>query len=77
MRCGQRTCGGTNYWESPKGLNEAIKKYVISNWDKIAPGIIESMRQEERDALKDCQSYVDEMQKLISGILVQRVFQAL
>lgn len=66
MRCGQHTCGGTNYWESPKALNEAIKRYVIAHWAKIYTDVFDDLKQREADALKDCQEYVDKMQKLIN-----------
>ena len=68
MRCGQKVAGGQNYWESPVGMNKAVLTYLTENWDNIYPSVLEILEKEERHALKDCQSWVDEMQALISVV---------
>lgn len=65
MRCGQHTEGGQNYWESPDGLNAAILDYLVSNWESIYPVVIRIMEEKEREALINCQKYIDEMQQKI------------
>lgn len=65
-RAGQQTCGGKNYWETEKAFNQAILQYLIDGWSDHYPVIIEIMRQKERESLRNCQSFVDGMQKLIS-----------
>lgn len=63
-RCGQHTCGGKNYWESPKALNEAIKKIICKD-KTIINRAIELLKQKELQALKDCQKFIDELQEQI------------
>lgn len=64
-RMGQQTCGGTSYWKTEEGFNLAILEHIISDWDTIYPKVIAILESKESKALKECQSYVNDMQKLI------------
>jgi hypothetical protein len=66
-RAGQQTSGGKNYWETGEKFNLAILEYIVDNWESISIDVLERLRQKEIAALRDCQQYVDEMQKLIDG----------
>ncbi len=66
-RMGQQTCGGKSYWETGEEFNKAILKYLINHWGNIYPKVIEAMEKEEKEALLKCQSYIDEMQKVIDS----------
>lgn len=65
-RAGQHTTGGKNYWETEKAINQAILEYLVDNWDTIAPFIRYRLQEKERDALIQCQSFIDEMQAQIT-----------
>lgn len=65
VRAGQQCCGGQNYWETEKEFNAAILEYLVSNWSEIYPSVISMMETKERQALIACQSYIDDLQKLI------------
>lgn len=67
MRAGQQAAGGRNYWETDNLFNQAMLAYLVQNWSAHYPEIIKIMEQKERAALLACQTYVDEMQALISG----------
>lgn len=66
-RAGQQSCGGQNYWETGKEFNQAILEYLVSDWDNVWPKVHEILKEKERSALEDCQSFVNEMQALIDG----------
>jgi len=65
-RMGQQSSGGSNYWKTEKNFNQAILDYIIFNWKVIYLGVLERMKKQETDALKECQSFIDEMQKIIN-----------
>ena len=64
-RMGQQYCGSQSYWETEAGFNSAILEYIVKNWESIFPEVHQILKDKESNTLKDCQSYVDEMQKLI------------
>jgi hypothetical protein len=68
VRHGQQVCGGTNYWETDKAFNDAILTHVVESWSGIYPHVLEVLIRREREALKACQAYVDEMQAAISEV---------
>jgi hypothetical protein len=65
VRVGQKRQGGQNHWVSERGLNQAILEYLASTWDEHFPRILNILKEKEQKALKDCQSYIDEMQGMI------------
>lgn len=65
VRCGQSHAGAQNYHPSPEGLNGAIQKYLVTNWDKIAPDVFSILEQQEKKACIACQEYVDSLQSEI------------
>ena len=65
MRGGQRYSGDKNYWKSDAGLNAVILEYIIDKWDDLYPKMLERLKRKEAIALKECQSYVNEMQAMI------------
>lgn len=67
VRCGQHYSGGENYWESPKELNEALKQVLLDDFDNMYAKALKILKEKERQALLDCQSFIDEMQELING----------
>lgn len=67
-RCGQKTCGGKNYWETEKEMGDAILEYIVKNWGSIGNEVIEIMRDKEKSALKDCQEFIDKMQAAINDV---------
>ena len=66
VRAGQQSCGGNNYWETGKELNQAILEFLVKNWNGIYPEVIKIMEDKEKAALLDLQSYVDSVQNLIN-----------
>lgn len=66
VRAGQQDCGGQNYWETERELNQAILEYIVKDWKEIYPKVIAMMEKKEKDALLDLQSYVDSMQNMIN-----------
>lgn len=66
VRAGQQYQGGQNYWETEKEFNQAILAYIVNNWQTVYPEIIKIMEEKERTALIACQSYVDNLQSLIT-----------
>ena len=61
-RAGQQVCGGKNYWYTSDEFNAAILEYLIDNWESIYPFVLDMLKENERRALIDCQSFIDEMQ---------------
>ena len=68
QRCGQKSCGGKNYWESPEALNKAVLAWLVKNWDKVYPEVLDALKEAEVQALKDCQQWVDDMQAKINAL---------
>lgn len=68
IRAGQQTCGGTNYWETEHDFNLAILQYLVDDWDNVYPKVLEILRKKEQAALKDCQFFIDELQKAINEL---------
>lgn len=64
-RTGQQYHSGKNYWETKAEFNLTILEYIIDNWKEIYPKVLDRMKLKEREALKACKSYIDEMQRLI------------
>ena len=64
-RAGQQNAGGQNYWETKGAFNQAILEYLVSTWDDHYPKVLEILNTKERERLKECQSYIDEMQSAI------------
>ena len=73
MRAGQSHAGGQNYWETEKDFNKAILEWLVGNWSKVYPEVLEILKEKERKALKDCQEYVDTMQAMIDEAKVSEV----
>jgi hypothetical protein len=67
-RCGQFNSGGQNYWETEKEFNLTIMEWLVKNWGKVAPEVIQMMKDKEGVALKACQEYISEMQTLINTV---------
>lgn len=67
IRAGQHCQGGTNYWETENGINLVILEYLVENWDEIAPDILARLKAKEMEALKACQTFIDEMQAMIDN----------
>jgi len=67
VRAGQQVCGGHNYWETDKAFGVAILEYLLTDWDGHFNKIIKIMERKECEELKKCQSYVDELQRLINN----------
>ena len=65
MRAGQQCCGGKNYWESPKELNEAILNVIIMEQKSIITKAILILERKEHDRLVEIQKFVDELQEKI------------
>ena len=68
VRAGQKHCGGTNYWNTEKEFNNAIRDFLVDNWDAIYPKVIARMQAKEDQALLDCQEYIDQLQSLINNV---------
>lgn len=64
-RMGQQEAGGQSYWKTNANFNYMILKYLVYNWDEHYPKIIKMMEDQEKESLKACQSYIDELQQLI------------
>ena len=64
-RMGQQSVGGKVYWETEPYFNDAILEYLIKDWDFHYHKILEILKTKESEALKELQSYVDEIQTLI------------
>lgn len=67
VRCGQKSAGGTNYWNTDEEFNKAILSYLVKNWDSVYPEVLDIMKKAENRALLDCQEYVNKMQDLINS----------
>ena len=65
VRIGQLYMGGKNYWETETEFGQAILEYIVSTWDTHFPKILDILKKKESDKLKECQSYIDEMQQKI------------
>lgn len=65
VRAGQQSAGGQNYWETEEAFNTVILQWLVKNWNKAYPEIIEMMKDKENQALVDCQEYVSKMQQMI------------
>lgn len=64
-RCGQYDTGGKNYWESSKAFNEAMIQWICNNIDIVQEGALDIMRAKEKQALLQCEEFVNEIQKNI------------
>ena len=60
-RMGQQVCGGQTYWKTENKFNDMILRYLVDNWEEHYPKIIKMMEHEERESLKKCKSYIEEM----------------
>lgn len=67
VRAGQHCCGGKNYWETEQDTNLMILEYLVENWSSIAPDILNRLKAKEKEALKSCQIFIDEMQEMIDN----------
>jgi len=65
MRIGQQSCGGNNYWESPKELNDAILEVIIMEQKTIIAKAILLLEETERVRLERTQEFINELQKKI------------
>ena len=65
VRTGQQYMGGKNYWETKAEFGQAILEYIVSTWDTHFPKILDILKRKESNKLKECQSYIDEMQQKI------------
>lgn len=65
VSAGQKSAGGQNYWETEEAFNTAILQWLVKNWNKAYPEIIEIMKDKEKQTLVDCQEYVSKMQQMI------------
>lgn len=68
VRDGQRYSGDQNYWNTEEIFNQMILKYLVDNWDEHYPKIIKMMEDQEKESLKACQSFIDELQQLINEV---------
>lgn len=66
-RCGQKYASGQNYWETEEAFNKTMLEWLVKNWSKAFPEIIEMMKAKERAALLECQEYVAKMQEMIDN----------
>lgn len=69
-RMGQKVCGGNSYWQTDNLFNEAILEYIIKDWDKIYPKVLQILKNKETKALRKCQDYINEMQTVINLVEV-------
>ena len=60
MRCGQHSCGGQNYWESPKELNAAMLEVIAKDPAVIEAGIA-LLRSRAQVALAECDIFAAEL----------------
>lgn len=67
VRAGQTHTGGNNYWNTEEAFEKAILSYLVDNWKEIGPRVIASMEKKEKEALINCQNYVDQMQDQIDA----------
>ena len=67
-RCGQYDTGGKNYWETSKEFNDAIVQWIKENLEDVQAGAIEILKQKEDAALRNCQSFLDEMQQKVNEV---------
>ena len=65
MRAGQKSCGGNNYWESPKELNDAILEIIIMEQKTIIAKAILLLEETERVRLEKTKEFIDEMTEKI------------
>ena len=65
MRAGQQSCGGNNYWESPKELNDAILEIIIMEQKTIIAKAILLLEETERAQLDKTQKFIAELQDKI------------
>lgn len=65
-RAGQQSCGGKNYWETEEAFNKSMLEYIVNNWQNVYPEVIKIMEEKERTALIACQSYVNNLQSLVT-----------
>ena len=68
VRAGQQYCGGNNYWNTEKELNNALLSHIVENWAEIYPAILVRLRKKEAESLRNCQVFIDDMQKAIDAI---------
>jgi hypothetical protein len=66
MRCGQQSCGGTNYWESPKALNHELL-LVLCEDQRLIERAIERLRMRMNAALAACEAETKERMALIEA----------
>lgn len=59
MRAGQQSCGGNNYWESPKELNEAILEIIIMEQKTIIAKAILLLEETERGRLEATKKFIE------------------
>jgi hypothetical protein len=65
-RAGQQTHSGQNYWETEVGFNDAMLRYLVADWDSIYPKVLKILKETEAKKLRECQSFIDDLQRQIS-----------
>jgi hypothetical protein len=66
-RAGQKYQGGTNYWESPDGLNDAILEVIVGD-NSIIQRAIALVKEKEDKAVTLCQTFAEDLLKEIRTI---------
>lgn len=72
MRAGQQSCGGQNYWESPKDLNDAILKIIIMEQKTIIAKAILLLEETEMAQLDKTQEFIAELQDKVEKAKKER-----
>jgi hypothetical protein len=66
VRAGQQVCGGDNYWKTEKAFGVAVLEYLKDDWNNHYPKILGYLKKKRDLDLMACQSFVDQMQKIIN-----------
>ncbi len=66
--CGQHSCGGQNYWEAPKALTRSILDVIYDDFDMIIDKAVKKLEEKEKQALRDCKEYAENILLKISEV---------
>ena len=64
---GQYTEGGTNYWESPKPFNEAMKTVILARFTELSNEAVTLLERQTDEALIKAEGEIADIQTAINA----------